>query len=79
MKEIEAMIKNEIRKYRLEFDGRGITKSKLSKYLGVTPSYVTKVEQGSIQPSPEMMFKIADFFGCEVSDIFIYSRNRKKR
>ena len=73
------MIKNQIKKWRLKFDGRGITKSRLAKYLGVTPSYITKVEQDAIQPSPEMMFKIADFFGCEVGKIFTYSRSRKKR
>lgn len=51
-------------------DGRGISKAWLARKIGASRSYVVKLERGKCQPSAEMMFKIAAYFGQPVEVIF---------
>lgn len=57
---------------------KGITKAHLARKINVNRSYITKLEQGAIQPSSEIMFKIADYFECKVEEIFQYQPDNKK-
>ena len=61
------MLKNSVKKWRLE---RNITKAGLARRIGVCRSYVTKLELGRIQPSGEVMFRIAEYFKIRVEDVF---------
>lgn len=66
------MIRNELSEWRKCFGKKGITKAALARKLGVSRSYITKLENGTLQPSGRMMLKIADLFNCRVEDIFEY-------
>jgi putative transcriptional regulator len=50
--------------------GRRETKSDLARRIGVCPSYVTRLENNDIQPSGEVMFRIASHFDCRIEDVF---------
>ena len=63
------MIKNKLKALR-ERHGRGISKAHLARGVGVSRSYITKLEQGKQLPSARMLFKLADYFGCQVEDLF---------
>ena len=47
-----------------------MTKSQFARKIFVCPSYVTRLENMDIQPSGEVMFRIADYFDCRIEDIF---------
>lgn len=66
------MFRNELPRWRLRHGKKGITKAHLARKVGVSRSYITKLENGSLQPSGRVMFKIADYFGCRVDEIFRY-------
>ena len=65
------MFRNELARCRLRH-GKGITKAHLARKVGVSRSYITKLENGTLQPSGRVMFEIADYFGCRVEQIFRY-------
>jgi transcriptional regulator with XRE-family HTH domain len=47
----------------------GIPQQKLALDCGVHPAYVSNIEAGRKQPSPELMRKIADRLGVNLDDI----------
>ena len=49
---------------------RRVTKAHLARKLGVSPAYVTLLEQGKRQPSGEVMLRLARYFGRPVEAIF---------
>jgi putative transcriptional regulator len=69
------MVLNNLKQWRERWNnGRGISKAHLARQVGVCPSYITKLEQGKIQPSCEVMFRIAEYFKCKVEDVFQHLR-----
>jgi putative transcriptional regulator len=61
------MITNCATKWRTE---KGVSKAHLARRIGVNRSYMTKLEQGKMQPSGEMMFRIAKNLGQPLEVIF---------
>ena len=61
------MITNTVSKWR---QAKGVTKAHLARRVGVARSYVTKLEQGALQPSGEMMFRIAKYLGQPLEAVF---------
>jgi putative transcriptional regulator len=61
------MLNNTVAKWRR---GKKISKAHLARQIGVCRSYVTKLEQGKLQPSGEVMFRIAAYFKVRIEDIF---------
>ena len=61
------MLKNSVEQFRRR---KGLTKSQLARKLRVCPSYITRLEKWDIQPSGEVMFRIADCFKCRIEDVF---------
>jgi len=59
-------MKNLVRTYR---ERRGDSKSHFARMVGVCASYVTRLENNDIQPSGEVMFRIADRLNCRIEDI----------
>ena len=51
---------------------KGITQEELSKSLEVSRQTVGSLENGRYNPSLILAFKIANFFGLSIEDIFIY-------
>jgi len=49
---------------------KGIKKSQLAYYLGMSRAYVTRLERGDIRPSAEAMLRIARYFGKPVEAVF---------
>ena len=61
------MLKNKVKAWR---QGKQISKAHLARQVGVCRSYVSKLEQGTLQPSGEIMFRIAAYFKVRIEDIF---------
>jgi len=61
------MLQNVVKKWRL---ARGVSKAHLARRIGVCRSYVSKLETGNLQPSGDMMFRIAAYFGRRIEEIF---------
>ena len=49
-----------------------LTQEELAKKLGVTRQTIIAIEKGKYDPSLELAFRIAKFFGVKIEDIFIY-------
>jgi len=61
------MLKNLVSKLRQR---KGVSKSVLARKIGVCPSYVTRLEKNDIQPSGEVMFRIAEYLNCRIEEVF---------
>src|SRR5205809_19827 len=61
------MVINSVTTWR---QAKGVSKAHLARRVGVNRSYVTKLEQGKMQPSGEMMFRIAKYLGCTLEQVF---------
>jgi DNA-binding XRE family transcriptional regulator len=70
------MVKNLVEQYRIR---RGVSKSHLARQLGKCPSYVNRLEKQLIEPSAEMMFRIASYFKCRIEDVFIHRPEAARR
>ncbi|SDK45730.1 helix-turn-helix transcriptional regulator [Methanoculleus thermophilus] len=64
-------MKNKIKVYRAMHD---LTQEKLANELGVTRQTILAIEKGKYDPSLELAFKIARFFGVSIEEIFIYDK-----
>ncbi len=64
-------MKNRIKVYRAM---RDLTQESLAGMLGVTRQTVLAIEKGKYDPSLELAFKIARYFGVSIEDIFLYEK-----
>lgn len=51
---------------------KGITQEHLAEKIGVTRQTIIAVEKNKYVPSLELAFKISDFFGENIENIFQY-------
>jgi len=59
---------NKIKKIRNEL---GLSVYKIAEQVGVTPSYISNLENGHrVNPSKEVMVRISKFLGHTVSEVF---------
>ncbi len=70
------MITNKVQQWR---EQKGVTKSILAHRVGLSRSYVTRLEKGEIKPSLEVMFRIARYLGCQIEEIFQYVDDGKHK
>ncbi|MFA7562354.1 MAG: helix-turn-helix transcriptional regulator [Methanoculleus sp.] len=68
-------MKNRIKVYRAMHD---LTQEGLANELGVTRQTILAIEKGKYDPSLELAFKIARFFGVTIEDIFLYGDTAKR-
>jgi putative transcriptional regulator len=61
------MLENSVEQLRRR---KGVTKSHLARMIGVCPSYITRLENMEIQPSGDVIFRIANYFNCRIEDVF---------
>ena len=62
-------MKNHLEKLRKE---RGINQEELAEALEVSRQTIGSLENGRYNPSIQLAFKIARYFGMSIEDIFIY-------
>jgi len=62
-------MKNRLKVYRAMYN---LTQEELAKKVGVTRQTIIAIEKGKYDPSLELAFRIARFFGVRIEDIFIY-------
>jgi putative transcriptional regulator len=60
-------MKNRIKVYRAMHD---LTQEALANELGVTRQTILAIEKGKYDPSLDLAFKIARYFGVTIEDIF---------
>ncbi len=63
---------NELRVWRARKD---ITQGQLADAVGVSRQTIISIEKGKYDPSLELAFKMADYFGVSIEDIFIYNKD----
>ena len=62
-------MENRVEKLRKE---RGLNQEDFAKAIRVSRQTVSSIENGKYNPSLELAFAIADFFGRTIEEIFIY-------
>ncbi|MBQ6927139.1 MAG: helix-turn-helix transcriptional regulator [Oscillospiraceae bacterium] len=62
-------MKNRIEEIRSE---KGIRQEELARQLGVSRQTISSLENGRYNPSILLAWKIAQFFGMTIEDIFIF-------
>lgn len=67
-------IKNRLEELRKE---RGIRQEELASALEVSRQTIGSLENGRYNPSIQLAFKIARYFGMSIEDIFIYEEDAK--
>lgn len=56
---------------------RGIKQEELAEVLEVSRQTIGSLENGRYNPSILLAFKIANFFGMSIEEIFIYEEEQK--
>lgn len=62
----QQIIGEKIKFYRL---GSGLTQRELEKELGVSPQYISNIEQGKRGPSLDMQVKLCQYFRISMADL----------
>ena len=65
-------MKNRIESIRKE---RGIRQEEFAKALGVSRQTISSLENGRYNPSIQLAFKIARYFGMSIEEVFIYEED----
>lgn len=64
-------MKSKVEQLRKE---RGLNQEEFAKLLSVSRQTISSIETGKYNPSLDLAFAIADFFGKRIEEIFIYER-----
>ena len=65
-------MKNRVEELRRQ---RGLKQEDFARAIRVSRQTVSSIENGKYNPSLELAFEIAEFFGLRIEDIFIYERS----
>jgi putative transcriptional regulator len=68
-------LKNRVEELRKE---KGLNQEEFAKALKVSRQTVSSIENGKYNPSLDLAFDIAEFFGKTIEEIFIYERSDNK-
>lgn len=68
-------MKNKVELLRKE---KGLNQEDFAKAIRVSRQTVSSIENGKYNPSLELAFMIADFFGKTIEEIFIFEGGEKK-
>lgn len=69
-------MKNRLEELRKE---RGIRQEELAAKLEVSRQTIGSLENGRYNPSIQLAFKIARYFGMMIEDIFIYEEEEEEK
>ena len=53
---------------------RGLSQEEFARALGVSRQTVSAIERGKYNPSLELAFQLAEFFGMSIEEIFVYKK-----
>ena len=67
-------MKNHLEALRRE---RGIRQEELAEALAVSRQTISSLENGRYNPSIELAFRIARYFGLPIEEIFLYEEGSK--
>ncbi len=62
-------MKNRIEELRVE---RGVRQEELARALEVSRQTISSLENGRYNPSIQLAFKLARYFGLSIEEVFIY-------
>lgn len=62
-------MKNRIKVFRAMHD---LTQEALANQMGVTRQTILAIEKGKYDPSLELAYKIARYFGVTIEEVFLY-------
>ena len=68
-------LKNNVESLR---KARGLNQEEFAKALKVSRQTISSIENGKYNPSLDLAFEIAVFFGKTIEEIFIYERGNEK-
>jgi putative transcriptional regulator len=68
-------LKNNVESLRKEL---GLNQEEFAKALKVSRQTISSIENGKYNPSLDLAFEIAEFFGKTIEEIFIYERGDDK-
>lgn len=57
---------------------RGLSQEAFARALQVSRQTVSSIENGKYNPSLELAFAIADFFGLTIEEIFLHERGAER-
>lgn len=63
----QPQFKNYIKKHR---EQRGLNQDELATQLGLTRTYLSKMENQKFTPSAGLMIRVCQFFGTELGEMF---------
>jgi putative transcriptional regulator len=61
------IVDNDLKVWRAKAD---VTQKELADAVEVSRQTINAIERGRYDPSLELAFALADFFGCSIEDIF---------
>ena len=67
-------MKNRVEELRKE---RGISQYEFARAIRVSRQTVSSIENGKYNPSLELAFMIAEYFGMKIEEIFLRERSTK--
>ena len=56
---------------------RGISQEELANAMDVSRQTIISLEKGKYNPSILLVFKLANYFGLSIEDIFIYESDKQ--
>ena len=71
----EAIVKNRIEEIRKE---KGIRQEEFAKSMGVSRQTISSLENGRYNPSIILAYKIAQYFGMTIEEVFIFEEEDLK-
>lgn len=67
-------MKNRIEEIR---KARGVNQEELAKALGVSRQTISSLENGRYNPSIELAYKLSEYFGMLIEEVFIFEEAEK--
>ena len=67
-------MENRVEEFRKQL---GLNQEEFAKAIRVSRQTVSSIETGKYNPSLDVAFEIADFFGKRIDEIFIHERRSK--
>ena len=71
----ENIVKNRIEEIRKE---KGIRQEEFAKSMGVSRQTISSLENGRYNPSIILAYKIAQYFGMTIEEVFIFEEEDLK-
>ncbi len=67
-------MENRVEEFRKQL---GLNQEEFAKAIRVSRQTISSIETGKYNPSLDLAFEIADFFGKRIDEIFIHERRSK--